>query len=60
MMVHKNAAAKPIRTKRRKAEPVTVTKVNPHAMALALKLAGNDATRIKPVDGNTVLVVNHA
>jgi hypothetical protein len=56
---HPNAAnRKPRRKPQRKAEPVTVTRVDPQVMAQALDMANGDASRLRVIDANTVIVKN--
>ncbi len=56
--LHERAAAKRVRRGRNLSGPVTVIRVAPEAMRVALRLADGDASRIRVISARCVLVAN--
>jgi hypothetical protein len=59
-MVHKYAAGRIPRRSRHSAGPVEVVRVDPEVWAVALRLAGRNARRLRVLDAWSVLVLNES
>lgn len=59
-MVHKHAAGRHPKQPKRPAEPVTVTQVDPEALAVALQIAEGKLARLQFISPVKIKVHNHA
>lgn len=59
MMVHKLAAGKQDKRPKRKPTEVTVTSVDPDALAVAWQIAEGNAARLQVVSHDSIIVHNH-
>lgn len=59
-MVHKNAAGKYPRQPKQPKQPVTVTRVDPDALAVAWQIAEGNGARLQVISYTSIKVHNHA